>query len=44
MSGISDEGALRSLYDAPGELARRKQLDHLDKHCRNFIAHTRRSW
>ncbi|MCC7049488.1 MAG: pyridoxamine 5'-phosphate oxidase family protein [Alphaproteobacteria bacterium] len=37
---VADETGLRALYDAPSELARLKQLDRLDKHCRNFIAHS----
>lgn len=34
---ICDEGSLRALYGEPSELARLKQLDHLDPHCRRFI-------
>lgn len=30
--------SLRALYPAPKERAVRKQLDHLDAHCRHFIA------
>jgi PPOX class probable FMN-dependent enzyme len=30
---------LRGLYGEPSQLARLKQLDRLDKHCRTFIAH-----
>jgi len=33
-----DEPGLRALYPPVSELARLKQLDRLDKHCRNFIA------
>ncbi|HSH08647.1 MAG TPA: pyridoxamine 5'-phosphate oxidase family protein [Burkholderiales bacterium] len=29
---------LRALYAAPGERARRKEIRHLDPHCRRFIA------
>ncbi len=29
---------LESLYDAPSERVRLKQIDHLDEHCRAFIA------
>lgn len=32
-----DGAALRSLYGAPGELAARKVLTRLDRHCRRFI-------
>ena len=35
---ICDEGGLREIYAEPSELARKKQLDRLDKHCRDFIA------
>ena len=34
---ICDESSLRALYGEPSELARLKQLDHLDPHCRRFI-------
>ena len=37
---VSEEAALRGLYDPPMELAILKQLDRLDGHCRNFIAHS----
>ena len=39
-NAISDEPALRGLYQPPMELAVLKQLDHLDAHCRNFLAHS----
>lgn len=35
---ICEESSLRALYGAPSELARLKQLDYLDPHCRRFIA------
>jgi hypothetical protein len=35
---VADEAGLRALYDAPSALARLKQLDRLDRHCRHFIA------
>jgi hypothetical protein len=35
-----DEATLRGLYKPPMELAVLKQLDRLDAHCRNFIAHS----
>ena len=38
MSAITTEEALRALHRPPGERAVRKQLDHLDAHCRRFIA------
>lgn len=39
-STVSDETALRGLYQQPMELAVLKQLDRLDAHCRNFLAHS----
>jgi len=35
---ITEETALRAGYPAQSELSRLKELDHLDQHCRNFIA------
>jgi PPOX class probable FMN-dependent enzyme len=40
LNAISDETTLRGLYQPPMELALLKQLDHLDPHCRNFVAHS----
>ena len=40
LDSVSDETALRGLYEPPMELAVLKQLDHLDAHCRNFLAHS----
>jgi PPOX class probable FMN-dependent enzyme len=37
MAQIESVEALRELYNLPSELARRKQLDRLDAHCRRFI-------
>jgi uncharacterized protein len=39
-STIDSEPRLRGLYQEPMELALLKQLDRLDDHCRNFIAHS----
>jgi predicted pyridoxine 5'-phosphate oxidase superfamily flavin-nucleotide-binding protein len=39
-NSVSDEAALRGLYQPPMELAVLKQLDRLDSHCRNFLAHS----
>ena len=36
---ITDLAELRALAGEPHELARKKQIDHLDEHCRGFIAH-----
>src|ERR1700752_4395265 len=38
MDTIEDPRRLRELYGEPGERAVKKQLDRLDRHCRNFIA------
>lgn len=35
---IQDEAELAGLYDPPRERSVRKQIDHLDEHCRAFIA------
>lgn len=37
MAKIDDPEVLRRLYGPPGERSRRKQLDHLDAHCRRFV-------
>ena len=37
---VGEETALRGLYEPPRELAVLKQLDRLDAHCRNFLAHS----
>src|SRR6202050_4394075 len=39
-STIGDEAQLRGLYEQPMEVAILKQLDRLDAHCRNFLAHS----
>lgn len=38
VSAITTEEALRALHRPPKERAVRKQLDHLDVHCRRFIS------
>jgi len=37
---IDGEAQLRGLYQEPMELALLKQLNRLDDHCRNFLAHS----
>ena len=37
---VDDEAGLRGLYKQPMGLAVLKQLDRLDAHCRNFLAHS----
>ncbi len=39
-NSVDDEAALRGLYPEPKGLAILKQLDRLDGHCRNFLAHS----
>ena len=36
---ITDLAELRALVGEPSEMARKKQIDHLDAHCREYIAH-----
>jgi PPOX class probable FMN-dependent enzyme len=36
---VKDMAELRALAGEPSELARKKQIDHLDQHCRDYIAH-----
>lgn len=36
---VTDLAELRTLVGEPSELARKKQIDHLDAHCREYIAH-----
>jgi uncharacterized protein len=40
LAAVDDEARLRGLYSPPMELSLRKQLDRLDAHCRNFLAHS----
>jgi uncharacterized protein len=37
MAAITTQDALRALHRAPKERTLRKQLDHLDRHCRRFV-------
>ena len=37
---VDSEVQLRGLYQEPMELALLKQIDRLDEHCRNFLAHS----
>lgn len=37
-SAIRDEDGLRELYEMPGWVPARKQIDHLDEHCRRYLA------
>jgi PPOX class probable FMN-dependent enzyme len=36
---VTSEAELRAIVGEPSEVARRKQVDALDRHCRDFIAH-----
>ena len=38
MPAITSTKQLRGLYATPGERALKKQLTHIDRHCRSFIA------
>ncbi len=38
MTEICDMAALRRVYEPAGELALKKELDHIDRHAREFIA------
>ena len=38
MRTVETREALRALYGDPSERAIRKQLGHIDKHCRHFIS------
>jgi PPOX class probable FMN-dependent enzyme len=40
MAAVTTQEELRRLYRAPKERTLRKELDHLDEHCRRFIAHS----
>jgi PPOX class probable FMN-dependent enzyme len=40
VAAITTEAELRALYASPAERALRKELDHLDRHCRRFIAYS----
>ena len=35
---IRDESGLRELYELPSALVARKEIDHLDEHCRRYLA------
>jgi PPOX class probable FMN-dependent enzyme len=37
---LTTEAALREIIRSPGRRAANKQIDHLDHHCREFIAHS----
>ena len=37
VNAVDSEDALRSLYKTPGDVASKKVLSRLDKHCRRFI-------
>jgi uncharacterized protein len=40
VAAITTEAELRALYAPPAERTLRKELDHLDVHCRRFIEHS----
>lgn len=37
-SALQDEAALRELYEMPSEIVANKTIDHLDEHCRRYLA------
>lgn len=37
---LTDEAALRRVYSAPGSSNLEKEIGYLDRHCRDFIAHS----
>lgn len=40
MAAVTSQEELRRLYNEPKERTLLKELDHLDEHCRGFIAHS----
>lgn len=37
-TALPDEVALRALYEMPNEVVARKEIDHLDEHCKRYLA------
>jgi PPOX class probable FMN-dependent enzyme len=37
-SALRDEAELQALYEKPSAIVARKQIDHLDEHCRRYLA------
>ncbi len=37
-TALQDEAALRALYEMPNDLVARKEIDHLDEHCKRYLA------
>lgn len=37
-TALTDEAVLRATYGPPGDIAVRKQLGHLDRHCRDYLS------
>ena len=37
-SAIRDEAGLRELYELPSQVVANKEIDHLDEHCRRYLA------
>lgn len=35
---LQDETALRALYEMPNDIVARKEIDHLDAHCKRYLA------
>lgn len=37
-TALQDEADLRALYERPNEIVARKEIDHLDEHCKRYLA------
>lgn len=37
-TALQDESDLRALYEMPNEIVARKEIDHLDEHCKRYLA------
>ena len=37
-TALQDEADLRALYEMPNEIVARKEIDHLDEHCKRYLA------
>lgn len=37
-TALQDEADLRALYERPNEVVARKEIDHLDEHCKRYLA------
>ena len=37
-TALRDEGELRALYEMPSQIVAHKEIDHLDEHCKRYLA------